>query len=179
MKKFTIGIFANREDAEKAINALHTALDIDNDDISYIFRNTEGEVREVSANQIAGDTPVEGAEKGAAIGAGVGALAGIAAIAGVIPVVGPLFAAGPLAAALGLTGAVGTTVAGAATGAVAGGLIGALVNLGVGEENAQRYADRVHAGDVLVSAYADEEKDVHQVFVDNGALETEAYALRL
>jgi hypothetical protein len=179
MKKFTIGIFASREDAEKAINTLHTTLDIETDDISYIFRNTHGDVQEVSADAIASDTPAEGAEKGAAIGAGVGALAGIAAVAGAIPVVGPLFAAGPLAAALGLTGAVGTTVAGAATGAVAGGLIGALVNLGVGEESAQRYADRVHAGDVLVSAYADEEKNVHQVFVDCGALETEAYGLRV
>jgi uncharacterized membrane protein len=179
MKKFTIGIFANREDAEKAINSLHNTLGVDNDDISYIFRNTEGEVREVSPGDITTNTPVEGAEKGAAIGGAVGALAGIAAVAGVIPVVGPLFAAGPLAAALGLTGAVGTTVAGAATGAVAGGLIGALVNLGVGEENAQRYADRVHAGNVLVSAYAEEDKDVHTLFVEHGALETEAYGLKV
>jgi hypothetical protein len=180
MKKFTIGIFANRDDAEKAISALHSSLDIDTDDISYIFRNTEGEVREVSAADVDGGSPVsEGAGKGAAIGAGIGVLAGIAAVAGVIPVVGPLFAAGPLAAALGIGGAAGTTVAGAATGAVAGGLIGALVNLGVSQENAQRYADRVHAGDVLVSAYADETKDVHQVFVDHHALETEAYALRV
>jgi uncharacterized membrane protein len=179
MKKFTIGIFAAREDAEKAINDLHNTLGIDTSDISYIFRNTDGEIHEVHAGAIASSTPAEGAEKGAAIGGTLGALAGIAAIAGVIPVVGPLFAAGPLAAALGFTGAVGTTVAGAATGAVAGGLIGALVNLGVGEENAQRYADRVNAGNVLVSAYADETIDVHQAFLDSGALETEAYGMRV
>lgn len=179
MKKFTIGIFGAREDAEKAINAIHNTLNVDTDDISYIFRNSEGEVREVKADDIATSTAAEGAGKGATIGGAIGAIAGIAAVAGAIPAVGPLFAAGPLAAALGFTGAVGTTVAGAATGAAAGGLIGALANLGVGQENAQRYADRVQAGDILVSVYADEEKDVHQVFVDCGALETEAYAVRV
>lgn len=179
MKKFTIGIFGAREDAEKAINALHNTLGIDSEDISYIYRNSQGEVREVDAGDIASSTPAEGAGKGAAIGGTLGAIAGIAAVAGAIPVVGPLFAAGPLAAALGLTGAVGTTVAGAATGAAAGGIIGALTSMGVGQESAQRYADRVQAGDVLVSTYAEEDKDVHQLFVDHGALETEAYALRV
>ncbi len=179
MKKFTIGIFKSREDAEKAISELHHTHGVDTSDISYIFKNTEGDVREVSADDVAGDTPVEGAEKGAAIGGTLGALAGIAAVAGVIPVVGPLFAAGPLAAAIGLSGAVGTAVAGAATGAVAGGLIGALVNLGVGEEHAQQYADRVLAGNILVSTYAEENVDAHAVFVACGALETEAYGLRI
>lgn len=179
MKKFTIGMFSAREDAEKAINAVHNTLNIKDDDISYIFKNTEGEVHEVHAGDVTSDTPVEGAGKGAAIGGALGALAGIAAVAGVIPVVGPLLAAGPLAAALGFGGALGTTVAGAATGAAAGGLIGALSNLGVGEEQAKRYADRVQAGDVLVSVYADDDKDVHQVFMEYGALETEAYAVKV
>lgn len=179
MKKFTIGVFGAREDAEKAINELHNTLKVDTSDISYIYRNHEGEVHELKADDIATSTPVEGAGKGAAIGGTLGALAGIAAVAGAIPVVGPLFAAGPIAAALGFTGALGTTVAGAATGAAAGGLIGALATLGVGEENAQRYADRVQAGDVLVAAYADESVDVHQLFLDCGALETEAYTLRV
>lgn len=179
MKKFTIGIFESREDAEKAINTAHNTLGIPNDDISYIYRNTDGEVHQVDAEHISTNTPVEGAGQGAAIGGTLGALAGIAAIAGIIPAVGPLFAAGPLAIALGLTGAVGTAAAGAATGAVAGGLIGALVNLGVGEENAQRYADRVHAGDVLVSAYAEEDLDVRACFLSCGALETEGYGLKL
>lgn len=179
MKKFTIGIFGAREDAEKAINALHNTLNIAASDISYVYRNSEGEVQEVNADNITSSTPAEGAGKGAAIGGTLGALAGIAAVAGAIPIVGPLFAAGPLATALGLTGAVGTTVAGAATGAAAGGIIGALTNLGVGQEHAQRYSDRVQAGDVLVAVYAEEDQDVHQLFVEHGALETEAYGLRV
>lgn len=179
MKKFTIGVFAAREDAEKAINRLHNELSIPNEDISYLYKNIDGEVREVEAGNITTDTPVEGAGKGAAVGGAIGALAGIAAVAGVIPVVGPLFAAGPLAVALGLTGAVGTTAAGALTGAAAGGLIGALTHMGVGEERAQRYADRVSAGDVLVATYADEDIDVARLLVDAGALDTESYSLQV
>jgi len=179
MKKFTVGIFENRENAEKAINRAHNELNIPTDDLSFIYRNSEGQVKEVQTGDIATATPMEGAGQGAAVGATIGAIAGLATVAGVIPVIGPLFAAGPLAIALGLTGAVGTTAAAAATGAIAGGLIGALMNMGVGEENAKRYADRVHAGDVLVAAYADETVDVRTLFMDAGAIETEGYALKV
>lgn len=179
MKKFTVGIFENRENAEKAINRAHNELHVPTEDLSFIYRNTDGEVKEVHAGDIATSTPSEGAGQGAAVGATIGALAGLATVAGVIPVIGPLFAAGPLAIALGLTGAVGTTAAAAATGAIAGGLIGALVNMGVGEENAKRYADRVQSGDVLVAAYAQDDIDVRTLFIDAGAIETEGYALAL
>jgi hypothetical protein len=155
MKDLTIGIFDTRQSAERAINRLHTEVGIDNDEISYIYRSKDGTVREVDADDITSDTPGEGAAKGATIGAGAGALAGIAAVAGIVPFIGPLFAAGPLAVALGLSGALGTTMAGALTGAAAGGIIGALINLGVGEEHAQRYEDEVRSGNVLVAVHSD------------------------
>lgn len=177
MKKFTVGIFENRENAEKAINRAHNELNIPTDDLSFIYRNSEGEVKEVHTGDIASNTAAEGAGQGAAVGATIGALAGLATVAGVIPVIGPLFAAGPIAVALGLSGAVGATAAAAATGAIAGGVVGALTNMGVGEENAKRYADRVQAGDVLVAAYADDSIDVRALFLDAGAIETEGYAL--
>ena len=173
MKQLTVGVFASRSNAEEAINRVHKELNISNDNISYVYRNTDGEVKEVDANHVSTDTPAEGAGKGAAIGAGIGVLAGIAAIAGIIPVVGPLFAAGPLAAAIGLTGGLGTAAAGAATGAVAGGIIGALVNLGVGDERAQHYSDMVQAGNILVTTFGDE--NAESIFKDCGALETDAY----
>ena len=175
MKHMTIGLFSDRSNAEAAINRLHNELKVPNDDISYIYRNTEGDVMEVDAKSIATDTPAEGAGKGAMVGGAIGALAGIATVAGVIPVIGPLFAAGPLAAALGLTGAVGTTAAGAATGAAAGGIIGALANLGIGTEKAQHYADRVGEGDILVAAHT--EHDARQVLIDCGAVDTDVYSL--
>lgn len=175
MKHMTIGIFSDRGNAEAAINRLHNELNIPNDDISYIYRNLDGDVMEVDANEISTDTPAEGAKKGAVIGGTIGALAGIATVMGVIPVIGPLFAAGPLAAALGLTGAVGTTAAGAATGAAAGGIIGALANLGIGQEKAQHYADRVGAGDILVAAHT--EADARTIMSECGAVETDLYTL--
>lgn len=159
MKNITLATFSTREDAEKAINQLHNELNINHDDISYVYKNTDNEVREVDTKDVSSSTPKEGAVGGAKIGGTIGAIAGIATVIGVIPVIGPVFAAGPLMAALGLTGAIGTTAAGAVTGAAAGGLVGALMNLGVGEENAKRYADYVTAGNVLVSVHSDEEKD--------------------
>lgn len=48
--------------------------------------------------------------------------------------------------------AIATTVAGAGIGAVAGGLIGALIGLGIPEEKAKVYSDRVASGSFLVLA---------------------------
>lgn len=179
MKQFTIGVFATREDAEKAINAVHNDLHVPHDDISFLYRNTDGEVHEGDAGEISGTTVGEGAKKGAMVGGTIGALAGLATVAGVIPVIGPLFAAGPLAAALGLTGAVGATAAAGVTGAAAGGVIGALANMGVPEENAQRYADRVEAGNILVAVHAEDSADVTRIFEACGATETNVYALTI
>lgn len=175
MKKLTAGVFESRDTAEKAINHLHNELKIPSSDISFIYRNVDGEVREVNAGSVSSDTPVEGAKKGAAIGGTFGALLGLAVVAGVIPVVGPILAAGPIITALGITGAIGTTAAGALTGAAAGGLIGALANMGIGKENALRYEDRVKAGDILVIVYADEGVGVVDTLKELGALDVEAY----
>lgn len=177
MKELTIGIFESRPDAEVAISRLHNELSIDNDEISYVYRSKDGSVKEVSADDISAHTTGESAKKGAMIGAGAGALAGLATVAGAIPFIGPLFAAGPLAAALGLTGAVGTTAAGALTGAAAGGLIGVLVNLGVGEEHAQRYEDEVRAGNILVAVHSESADEAARVLTNSGAREVNAYSL--
>ena len=175
MKYLTLGIFTTRGDAEKAINVIHRDLNISHDHISYLYKNTDDETKEVNPEEVTATTPAEGAKTGAVIGGSLGALAGIAAIAGVIPVIGPIFAAGPLLAALGLTGAVGTAAAGAIAGAAAGGLIGALVNLGVSEERAKVYADRVSIGNVLVAVYSDEENKVGDVMTRCGAEEVEMF----
>lgn len=177
MKQMTIGIFSDRSNAEAAINRVHNELNVPNDDISYVYRNSEGDVVEVDAKDVATDTPVEGAGKGAMVGGTIGAIAGLATVAGVIPVIGPLFAAGPLAAALGLTGALGATAAGAATGAAAGGVIGALTHMGIGQENAQHYADRVGAGDILIAVHS--EMNAEQVLKEAGAIETGVYSLNV
>ncbi|GAB2564325.1 hypothetical protein ISP15_14545 [Dyella jejuensis] len=93
----------------------------------------------------------EGATTGGVAGLGVGAalgwLAGIGALA--IPGVGPLIAAGPIMAALG----------GAAVGTAAGGVIGALVGLGIPEIEAKRYDDKVRGGNILLSVHTDDSKE--------------------
>jgi hypothetical protein len=67
---------------------------------------------------------------------------GLGAIA--IPGIGPVMLAGATATAL------ATTLSGTAIGAVAGGLIGALIGLGIPEDRARVYSDRVSRGDYLV-----------------------------
>jgi hypothetical protein len=176
MKKTTIGIFENRSDAEKFINFIHNKFLISHDDISYIYKDIFGNEKEVSTDAVASDTPREGAEKGAKAGAVLGALGGIAAVVGVIPVIGPLLVAGPLLAALGITGAVGATAAGAITGAAVGGLTGALLNLGVGEEKAIQYQDRVLAGNILVSVNSENDKEVQKSMIDHNAMNVETYS---
>lgn len=179
MKQITTAVFSAREDAEKAINYIHNKLDIRSDNISYIYRDVTGKVKEVDVSDISSDTPAEGARKGAAIGGTLGAVAGIAALAGLIPVIGPIFAAGALTTALGLTGAIGTVAAGAVTGAAAVGLIGALVNIGIGKENAQQYADRVNAGDILVVVTDEKGAVVADAFTEKGATDVNTYAVTL
>lgn len=177
MKKTIIGVFANREDAEKAINYIHNKFAVPNEDISYIYRNTKNEIKQVDAEEISSNTPGEGATKGASAGAIVGALAGIVATAGIIPVVGPFFAAGPILAGLGIAGAVGTTAAGAVGGAVVGGIIGALANLGIGKENAKRYEDYVLAGNILLSVLAERSDEIESAMVGHNAIDVKTYAV--
>lgn len=80
---------------------------------------------------------------GAAIG-GVGAL--LVSLA--VPGIGPVLAAGPILAALG----------GAGLGAAAGGLVGALTERGIPEEEATHYAEGVRRGDVLIAVHAGGER---------------------
>lgn len=179
MKKHTIGIFAAREDAEKAINYIHNELDVPNEEISYVYKNTQGQVEEVDADEVSSDTAMEGAGKGASAGAVLGAIAGVAVAAGIAPVIGPLLVAGPLLTALGITGAVGSAAAGAVSGAAVGGLIGALMNLGVGEEKAKKYQDQVAAGNILVAVHTDEDKDVESALLENNATDVETYTIEV
>ena len=84
-----------------------------------------------------------GAAAGAGIGAILGWLAGIGSLA--IPGVGPFIAAGPIMGALG----------GAAVGGATGGIIGALTHMGVAEEHAKVYDERIRNGGVMVSVHTD------------------------
>jgi hypothetical protein len=97
---------------------------------------------------------------GLGLGAGLGWLAGVGALA--IPGIGPFIAAGPIMAALG----------GAAVGTATGGIIGALVGMGIPEFEAKRYDAKVREGSILISVHTEssQQRDVAKdVFKRNNA----------
>jgi hypothetical protein len=110
------------------------------------------------------DDRVEGAEMGAGIGAvlagGAGLLAGLGVMA--IPGLGPVVAAGWLA----------VTGLGAVAGAAAGGIIGALTQAGVSEEEAAVYVEGVRRGGTLLSARVPaEDRARYEAILDRSAVD--------
>ena len=79
---------------------------------------------------------------GTAIGAGLGLLAGLSIVA--VPGIGALAVLGPI-------------LAGGFVGAVAGGLVGSLVDLGIPEHEAHHYAEGVRRGGTLVTVAASDD----------------------
>lgn len=123
--------------ARQAIQALEDA-GFTSDEISIVRQDGDAEWAGDGADSIE-DGAATGATVGLAAGAGAGLLASLGLIA--IPGIGPLVAAGVLA----------TTLAAGAAGAVGGGLIGALMDYGISEEEAPVYAENLRRGGTLLS----------------------------
>jgi hypothetical protein len=170
MTYMTMGAYKNHADADTAINELR-ASGIPSAEISYVYSDGDVIKNETTGATLGGD--VAG---GATTGAVLGALAGLAVANGILPGLGTLFVAGPIAAALGFTGAAATTVAGAATGLAAGGLIGALAHLGVSKEDAVVYEDLIRKGDVLVIAKS-ESGATKDIFLRTNASDIKEYSV--
>lgn len=110
------------------------------------------------------DDRVEGAEMGAGIGAvlagGAGLLAGLGVMA--IPGLGPVVAVGWLV----------STGLGAVAGAAAGGIVGALTQAGVSEEEAAVYLEGVRRGGTLLSARVPEgDRARYEAILDRSAVD--------
>ncbi len=165
----TIGVFTTHATAESALNELRQ-FGVKEADLSYVYINDKGTVKDGQS----GDKVGGGAATGATAGAVIGGIAGLAVANGVLPGLGGLLVAGPLAAMLGLTGAAATTVAGVATGAVAGGFIGALTHLGIDKQDVQLYEDHVRRGDVLVIARGTP-ASTEDIFLNHGAVDVRHY----
>jgi hypothetical protein len=170
METTIVGVFDSTDHAEEAISDLRD-IGVRDTDISYIY-NSEGKTVKGDDGKPVG----KGAAGGAGTGAIIGGIAGLAVAAGVLPGLGALFIAGPLATGIGLTGAAATTAAGALTGAAAGGLIGALGALGVGEKEAKIYEEKVRLGGVLVTAHSANPTEVEAVFRKHGAEEIREFS---
>jgi hypothetical protein len=146
-----IGVFPHHRDVEVALGELRDA-GFDMNQVSVVGKDLNG-TGAVSGGTgaVGGDVTDrtktdEGAKTGAATGGALGGLGGLLVGLGAlaIPGIGPVLAGGALATAL------ATAAAGGAIGAAAGGLTGALVGLGIPDEKAHLYNDRVNRGDYLV-----------------------------
>lgn len=169
MARVLLGVFEDRERVEDAI-ADFKSIGLDAKDISIMMKDP-GEAEDVASStgaNVAGGA-VSGATTGGIIGGIAGLLIGIGAIA--IPGIGGLLVGGPIAAALGLSGAAASTATGALTGALAGGIVGALIGLGVPEEDARIYEERIQAGAILLAVPSPEEREeeVREIFEEHGA----------
>jgi hypothetical protein len=141
MSKLISGIFHSRADAELAVEQLVDAGFPVQDTSLLMSETTRG--REFAVDK--SNKVPEGAATGATIGGVLGAVAAGLAAVGTLTVPGlSLVAAGPIIAALSGLGA----------GAATGGLAGALIGLGIPEHEAKFYKDELSKGGILVGVYA-------------------------
>ncbi|MBW4671250.1 MAG: histidine kinase [Cyanomargarita calcarea GSE-NOS-MK-12-04C] len=147
LHKRAVGVFTNRRDAEHALHELRDSS-FPMDKISVVAQNTDGDsdIAGAEVREKVGDKSDEGAKVGAVSGGALGGLTGLLVGLGTlaIPGIGPIMLAGATATAL------ATTLAGVGIGAAAGSLLGALVGLGIPEERARIYNERVERGQYLV-----------------------------
>jgi hypothetical protein len=143
----SIGVFSTRVEAEHALNALSDS-GFPMNRVSVIARDADrqNDIAGVNVQDDLDNKADEGAATGAVtggvLGGGTGLLVGLGTLA--IPGIGPVMLAGAAATAL------ATTLAGGAIGAAAGSLVGALVGLGIPEDRAKVYGDRMAGGGYLV-----------------------------
>lgn len=137
-----VGVFDSVTGAQQAVRDLKAAGFTD-DQIGFIAHDRDtGERVETTS----GDTKAaEGAAVGVAAGAGVGALWALGIAAGLLPAIGPVVAGGIL----------GSLLASAAGGAAVAGVTGALIGLGIPEEEARYYEQEFQGGRPIVTVRAD------------------------
>jgi uncharacterized protein (TIGR02271 family) len=138
-----IGIFEDRTQAQRAIGDLKRA-GFTEKDIGVTTRDSESKEGKITHDTGKETHAAQGAVAGVAAGAGVGALWGLGILAGVLPAIGPAIAGGTLAANL----------SSAAAGAATAGIAGALIGLGIPEEEAKYYDQEFRAGRTLVTVEA-------------------------
>lgn len=169
MKKVIFALFSDISVADQAISHLHNELHVANDDISYVYKNRDGEKVSVEGDDVVNESTVDGAVSGATTGGLIGAAVGLVGIAGLLGPLGPIVVAGPLATFLGITGGVGAVVGTGVAGAAIGGLVGALMSMGVSEPEAKNYEERVNAGDVLLSVRTEDSSTIMNSLRELGA----------
>lgn len=165
-----IGVFSTRRDVEDAFEEL-MASSFPLKNVSVVAKDLDpgDQISGVNMSERVGTEADTGAAVGAVTGTAAGMLGGLLAGIGalVIPGLGPVIAAGTVAATL------ATTLAGAGIGAAAGGLIGGLAGLGIPEDRARVYSDRLSSGDylIVVDGSPDEIAQAETILLNNRGIE--------
>jgi hypothetical protein len=138
-----VGIFESRREAKLVLDELRQE-GFGEKEIGFAIRGDDA-----VAGGVITDAPLtkdgQGALKGMVAGGLAGGLLGAAAVL-VVPGVGPLLAMGVLASVLGF----------GAAGVATGGILGAMVGLGISEEEARVYENEFNAGRAIVTVHAGE-----------------------
>jgi hypothetical protein len=151
-RKRAIGTFSNHTDAEAALLELRDSgfpmdmVSVVGQDANHMTNlggahSTEN-IADLATDNKAGAGVRSGAATGGTVGGVTGLLVGLGMVA--IPGLGPIMMAGAGATAL------ATALTGGAIGAATGGIAGGLVGLGIPENRATGYGDRLDRGDYLV-----------------------------
>jgi hypothetical protein len=160
--KTVIGVFDNREQAEKSISQLRDS-GFDTNEISILTkgRGKKGGDEEGGDAVLDMGTATDGTTTGGVLGGIAGLALGAGALA--IPGLGPIIAAGPIAGLL----------SGAATGGIAGGLI----DWGIPEQRGRYYEGEVKKGRVLAAVRTHEQKikSAADIMRENGAKDIETH----
>lgn len=159
MTHIITGLFRNMDQAQKAVEELKDA-GYEND-ISILSRQSEDVVEAAPKD----DATSQAAATGGVLGGLAGLIAGASTI--VAPGLGTVVIAGPLMALWGITGA--------AAGALTGGIVGALMDAGVSEEEARIYEEALGRGEVLVAVSSEhgDEEEIRAIYRNNGATTTQ------
>jgi hypothetical protein len=157
MQQTVLATFSDRNDAEDAISILENK-GYNPKDMSIVMKDT------TIRKEIADDTGAQAASDtvgGAVTGAAVGGIAGLVSVYA-LPSLGAFFIGGPIAVALGLTGAAAVAASAAVTGALAGGFIGGLMGLGLSQDEARVYEERINEGGILVAVPIVDRQDARE-----------------
>lgn len=145
--KRAVGVFPTRREAEQALHELRDS-GFSMDKVSVVARDADKNdgIAGAEVSDRVGNKADEGATAGAIAGGTLGGLTGLLVGLGAlaIPGIGPVMLAGAAATTI------ATTLSGTAIGAAAGSLLGALIGLGIPEERARVYNERVSRGEYLV-----------------------------
>ena len=159
------GLFASEDEAIRALDGLKAA-GFTAEHVSVVAKDRQQMTNVTEGSEMEGEGAASGAVSGGVLGGLAGFLVGISAL--VIPGIGPIVGTGILI----------STLAGAGIGAAAGGLVGALTEQGVTEEDARSYEAGVGAGRILVTVGTtadDDAEQAHRIMNEAGGTEVRRY----